>query len=920
MKRSFAILGILLCSLSSASLLRQERREFGSYKEMREYLGELFKEKRYAEASALLERVLDRFPENVLANTYNLATARLFLGDPDKAIQALEEGHRRGIFYGIWDFAAKMWEPVKNSPRFDAFLKENQARIEEAQKKAFLEVEAAMPAGFDPAKKYPLFIALHGGGESTADFKPSWTSPRLRGEFITAYVQSSQVANMKGFHWQDVAITRRDLEAAYTRILKQYPVDTGRVIIGGFSSGGFGSLIAALKNFFPVRGFIVLCPEVPTTISDEDILAAKARGLRGMLLTTEADNRVEQQRALMSRLEKSGLAVDFHLMPSIGHWYPEDFESRLDRALGFVLETEKTDGADESARVSIFEAAERGDLEAVTRLLKADPKLVKAQNAEGDTALHLAAGCRRGEEAALPIVRLLLESGAALETRNTSNQTPLLYAAYGGFRRVIELFIAKGAAVQYQDTNGRSPLHYAAREGRPEAVGVLLKNGANPSLRDNQNRTPLEYAVLGNKTAVVETLMNLVRYDVKGPEGSTLLHAAASQGNDDLVGKLLEQGADPNRPGPNGDSILLSYLRGGLAARAMESIAEGADVNAKDATGRTALHLAAEKGLDEAVSALLDKGADPNAVDRNGLTAFDIARNWGFQSLAALLTAKGGRATQPKVHVLKGGSFEIAELQADAKTESAVIRYIGTDGFLIEAGSKTVLVDGLVSNPWGYTNTPERALALMKADQPPFRGIDLLLFSHAHRDHFEPNMALDVLASQTQAVLVGDSLVTGELLDARQDAYKAFSSRVKTMGTKMGERTDLTVNGIPLTVLGVNHGAADRPYLTLGYIMQLGEFKIYHQGDIFPDANLPFLASIAWEKEKIDIAFFDPFFFQNEETKRIVLERIRPSAVILMHMRDDEVEHFIGQTRRAVPQVLAFQGPMESKVFVKPGR
>ena len=37
-------------------------------------------------------------------------------------------------------------------------------------------------------------------------------------------------------------------------------------------------------------------------------------------------------------------------------------------------------------------------------------------------------------------------------------------------------------------------------------------------------------------------------------------------------------------------------------------------------------------------------------------------------------------------------------------------------------------------------------------------------------------------------------------------------------------------------------------------------------------------------------------------------------------MRDGEVEGFLGQTRPSVPQVLAFQGPMESKVFVKAGR
>jgi len=576
--------------------------------------------------------------------------------------------------------------------------------------------------------------------------------------------------------------------------------------------------------------------------------------------------------------------------------------------------------AQQTVPTTIFEAAEGGDLEAVARLLKGDPKLIEAANGEGDTALHLAAGCRRGEATGLPIVRLLLQSGAALDARNTSRQTPLLYAAYAGFGQIVELLASKGAVVQYQDTFGRSPVHYAAREGNPAVVEFLIKHGADLSLRDNQNRTPLDYAVLRNKTAVMETLLRLGHYDIKGPEGSTLLHIAASQGNADLVKSLLERGADPARPSLNGDSILLSYLRGGLTSMAVESISKGADVNAKDALGRTALHLAVEKGLDEAVSALLEKGADTNTADNGGLTALDVARDWGFPTLASLLAAKGARPAQGKIYVLKGGSYEFIDRPADVKTEEAVIRYIGTDGFLIEAGSKTVLVDGLVRNPWGYTNTPERALALMKDGQAPFEKIDLLLFSHAHRDHFEPQMALDVLASHPRAVLVGDGLVSRELHDTGPDAVKALGSRIMTMDVKIGERKDLTVSGIPLIVLGVNHADREPAYLTLGYIMDLGKFRIYHQGDIYPDANMPLLSSIPWESLGIDIAFFDPFFLQDGQSRRIVMERIRPSAIILMHMREDESERYFTELRPVVPQVLVFRGPMESKRFSKAGR
>jgi acetyl esterase/lipase len=337
MKDRWIVVMIVLSLLTGAPARGQEKKEFADYKEMRAYLGELFQLKKYAEAAALLESVMDRFPANVLANTFNLAAARVYLGENDKAVEALEEGHRRGVFFGLWDFIAEFWNPLRETPRFQAFLKANQARVDEAQSKAVLLTDVVTPDGYDPAKTYPLFIALHGGGESVAELKPLWTSPRLRSEFITVYVQSTQVASMKGFHWQDAGLTRRDIEAAYKRVLGQYPVDAGRVIIGGFSSGGYGAMVVVFGDLFLVRGFVALCPAVPETLGDADILAAKARGLRGTLLTTELDNRVEAQRALAERMQKLGLAVEFHLSPNVGHWFPDDFAARLDRAIGLIL-------------------------------------------------------------------------------------------------------------------------------------------------------------------------------------------------------------------------------------------------------------------------------------------------------------------------------------------------------------------------------------------------------------------------------------------------------------------------------------------------------------------------------------------------------------------------------------------------------
>lgn len=338
MKRLHYTLALLLIATTPGFAGAQDPREQGSYAEMREYLGELYQQQKYAEGAALLERVLDRFPDHLLANTYNLAIMRSLAGDPSAGVAALEEGLRRGAFFGLWDFDGVVLAPLKAAPEFAAFWERNLARLAEAQSKAAMKLEIVLPEGHDPARRYPLFIALHGGGEDIATFKPNWTSPRLRSEFITLYVQSSQVANMRGFHWQDEAMTRRDLSAAYAAALAAQPIDSTRVLVGGFSSGGYASLLVGLHELLPVRGFVALCPPVPEGLTDGEIAAAALRGLRGSLLTTERDGRVDAQRALVAHLAAQGLPVDFAVTPDTGHWYPEDFAAQLDAAIARILE------------------------------------------------------------------------------------------------------------------------------------------------------------------------------------------------------------------------------------------------------------------------------------------------------------------------------------------------------------------------------------------------------------------------------------------------------------------------------------------------------------------------------------------------------------------------------------------------------
>ena len=313
--------------------------EFQDYRTMRKKIGELYGESKFAEAAEILEWGLTEFPDHLFANTYNLSACYTLMQEPQKAADTLLNGLNQGLWYGVWDFEAELWGPLKELDHFEEIRSRSQTAQEAAQKEAKPELVVALPQDYDPQKKYPLFIALHGGGENIANFKPQWTSPRLETEFIVAYPQCSRVISMSGFSWMGEPQDFDEVVAAYQSVMAEYAIDTEKIIMGGFSAGGHQTLTMLLdeKAPIPVRGFTVLCPPVPENYTPEDLERIKTRGQRGLLLTTEMDGRVEAQRKFIADVEKAGIPLEFAITPNIGHWYPPDLAEQIDAAIDFIL-------------------------------------------------------------------------------------------------------------------------------------------------------------------------------------------------------------------------------------------------------------------------------------------------------------------------------------------------------------------------------------------------------------------------------------------------------------------------------------------------------------------------------------------------------------------------------------------------------
>lgn len=152
----------------------------------------------------------------------------------------------------------------------------------------------------------------------------------------------------------------------------------------------------------------------------------------------------------------------------------------------------------------VAEAARRGDLEEVRRLLRAgaDPN---APLGDGMTALHWAA--QRGDEA---MGRALLHAGArASAGTRIGRYTPLHVAARSARPAIVALLLETGADPEARTTNsGATPLHLAAASGDPEVVAALTDAGADVDAREGAwGQTPLIFAASAGRAAAVQTLL-----------------------------------------------------------------------------------------------------------------------------------------------------------------------------------------------------------------------------------------------------------------------------------------------------------------------------------------------------------------------------------------------------------------------------
>ena len=353
-------------------------------------------------------------------------------------------------------------------------------------------------------------------------------------------------------------------------------------------------------------------------------------------------------------------------------------------------------------------------------------------------------------DTSLRMIRLLLDHGADVNTRDSNTWSPLMYASHKGYFEVAELLIEYKAHVNMRSKDGWSALMLASKNyqhkvtqkhlisDHKHTIELLMKHGAKVNMQNNEGMPALMLAVKSNIYAVVE----LMKYDVYTGlrtyiDGLSALMIASKNGNTEVVKLLLKHGARVNAQSSNGWSALMfakenghketaqvleecegkTYkepddetkkwldlvivCENGLTRETEYLLKQGINVNkVNEDDGISALMTVCQNGNTELAKLLLKHGADPNLVNRNGWSALTFASQKGRSETIKLLLEYGASLCDS----------EIAPIVAAQNGHTETVQY------LLEEGARVNLQNGkgmsalMAAAESGHTETAELLL------------------------------------------------------------------------------------------------------------------------------------------------------------------------------------------------------------------
>ena len=273
---------------------------------------------------------------------------------------------------------------------------------------------------------------------------------------------------------------------------------------------------------------------------------------------------------------------------------------------------------------------------------------------------------------------------------------------------------------------------------------------------------------------------------------------------------------------------------------------------------------------------------------------------------------------------LLGNPGAICAAAAEAPPPGVRITYLANEGFLLEAGETRVLIDALFGDGLpNYLVVPPAARADLEAARGRFAGVDLILASHAHADHFDAAAVARHLRANPAAVFLSTEEAVAEVRGELGE--KVPGVKLVAVYPDRDKSASFELAGVEVRVLNLHHGRL--PIQNLGLVVSLGGIDVLHVGDTSADASdlQPYAESL----DEVDVWLLPDWLMGAPDWEAVRGRADGPTWLVNMHLAaPDAPPDWFGSARsherrierilEELPDIWIPVEPLESRQFPPP--
>ncbi|XP_042565325.1 ankycorbin isoform X2 [Clupea harengus] len=214
------------------------------------------------------------------------------------------------------------------------------------------------------------------------------------------------------------------------------------------------------------------------------------------------------------------------------------------------------------------------------------------------------------------VASLLAKKGASAVKLDAEGKSALHVAALRGQVECLAVILAHGVDVSVIDASGFTALHLAAKNNHQDCAKKLIQSKSVVDAPDGSGKTALHHAAACGNLPIVQLLCeHKCPVNLKDAEGFTPLLLSARHAHADVCGTLVEWGSEVNARDKNGRTAVMLASESSCVAAVQVLVQRGADLRVTDSLGHNVLHYAKLSGSAEVWnvlnSALQRLQADP---------------------------------------------------------------------------------------------------------------------------------------------------------------------------------------------------------------------------------------------------------------------------------------------------------------------